>query len=55
MSNIRQTNKALRSERHAIDEVRWYPGRVRVARNCKRAARRAARRAANLEVMGDES
>lgn len=46
--DTKQIEKALRSARHAIDEVRSYPGRLRTTRAYKRVARRAERRAGRL-------
>lgn len=48
MAYTKQTNKAIRTARHLIQEVRDYRGAYRV-RGLKRLARRAARRAMALE------
>jgi hypothetical protein len=50
-----QIDKALRSARHAIDERRSYPGRLRWTCIYKSAARRAVRRAQRLIARSDAS
>ncbi len=50
----KQYNKALKTAEHNRTEVKDYPGRVAVARNCKKATRKAERRASKLQEKEPE-